>query len=364
MHMRRAAAAVRHRASGPVPALAPIAAARLTIAVVTEDAALGEALRRATPDRTVMIIATPLALADLLLQESTAVLVVDCAALGSSSVLLVDRLAEQFPELSLIAVGSRDDEAALSAQLSAGHVHRFLHRPVSIERARTFVDAALRRQAGLQSAHRRAAVPPASPASWAAALALVALLVLLLARLLWPPVAPPLAIATRPVKVSPASRPTATTAATAGAVPRPAQAALAAATEPAAAARPTVADAPAEALAERQTPALETPPPVLAYTPDVLAQPPVTVDVEAAPPRRLAAPAPEYPLAARRNGVEGWVALAVTVAADGSVAGATVTAAEPRGTFEAAALAAVQRFRYSDTGAPAEVHERLLFRLR
>jgi protein TonB len=96
----------------------------------------------------------------------------------------------------------------------------------------------------------------------------------------------------------------------------------------------------------------------------VLAQPPVAPIVEETPPpRRLVAPPPDYPLAARRDGVEGWVVLNLTVAADGHVADAAVTDAEPRDAFEAAALVAVRQWRYSAGDAPTEVRERLVFKL-
>jgi len=58
----------------------------------------------------------------------------------------------------------------------------------------------------------------------------------------------------------------------------------------------------------------------------------------------------EYPADARRRRVEGYVDVEFTVNALGNVEGAHVAASQPKGTFDAAAVAAVSRWRY-----PAEV---------
>jgi protein TonB len=55
---------------------------------------------------------------------------------------------------------------------------------------------------------------------------------------------------------------------------------------------------------------------------------------------------PEYPLAARAQGTNGWVDLAFDVQTDGSVNNVLVIAAEPANVFERAAVAAVRRWRY------------------
>jgi protein TonB len=67
---------------------------------------------------------------------------------------------------------------------------------------------------------------------------------------------------------------------------------------------------------------------------------------------RLLAVNPQYPPSA--SGVEGYVEVNFTVTALGRVENATVTAAEPKGVFEQAALAAISRWRYSaDEGRDA-----------
>jgi protein TonB len=66
---------------------------------------------------------------------------------------------------------------------------------------------------------------------------------------------------------------------------------------------------------------------------------------------------PQYPRDAARAGVTGWVQLEVLVNADGSVRSARVTDAKPKGLFEAAAVAAVLRWKFKPkvvNGQPVE----------
>ena len=67
---------------------------------------------------------------------------------------------------------------------------------------------------------------------------------------------------------------------------------------------------------------------------------------------------PQYPLNAARDGEQGWVDVEFTVNADGSVANAHVTDAQPRRVFDRAALDAVDRWRFKPAlinGRPAAV---------
>lgn len=58
-------------------------------------------------------------------------------------------------------------------------------------------------------------------------------------------------------------------------------------------------------------------------------------------------PAPEYPEAARAQRIGGMVSLVVDVAADGSVADASVERSEPAGVFDAAALKVVKSWKFT-----------------
>ena len=56
--------------------------------------------------------------------------------------------------------------------------------------------------------------------------------------------------------------------------------------------------------------------------------------------------APEYPLSARQSNLSGWVDVAFDVQTDGSVADIAVLGAEPKNTFEKAAITALRKWRY------------------
>jgi TonB family protein len=74
---------------------------------------------------------------------------------------------------------------------------------------------------------------------------------------------------------------------------------------------------------------------------------------------------PNYPQAALERGTEGWVDLIFTVRTDGSIADVSVTAAEPAGIFEQAAMAAVRRWRYEPVRKEGRaVEQRARLRLR
>jgi TonB family protein len=74
---------------------------------------------------------------------------------------------------------------------------------------------------------------------------------------------------------------------------------------------------------------------------------------------------PEYPAAARERGAQGHVDVEFTVNAEGAVENPRVTAAEPRGVFDQAALAAIARWRYprEEGREPLTLQERVDFTL-
>ncbi|MEO8465573.1 MAG: TonB family protein [Gammaproteobacteria bacterium] len=77
----------------------------------------------------------------------------------------------------------------------------------------------------------------------------------------------------------------------------------------------------------------------------------------------LIAVVPEYPTGALLRGLKGHVDVEFTVNSAGRVENARVVTAEPKGAFDAAALAAVQRRRYAEDSArtPQVVQERFDF---
>jgi TonB family protein len=107
--------------------------------------------------------------------------------------------------------------------------------------------------------------------------------------------------------------------------------------------------------ASAAAPVARTPPPATAASPAGDG-----ADVGLKP---LIAGVPGYPAGALVRGVKGHVDVEFTVNSAGRVEKARVVTAEPKGVFDAAALAAVQRRRYAvdPARAPQVVHERLDF---
>lgn len=168
-------AGVRARSAPTVPA---------SIVLVSADADLLRSLTEALPAISIRTAATALALADELLEERPGALVFDLGALDASAVTVLRHIASQFPDVPLVAVGSREDEARVASLISSGLVYRFLHRPVSIARAHALIAAALRRAAGAEPAASHEPHPKRSP--WSVSrLALVTVVAAALAAGTW-----------------------------------------------------------------------------------------------------------------------------------------------------------------------------------
>ena len=115
---------------------------------LTRDARLVVTLKKVTdPAHAVLPVGSEVDLSKALLAHQGGVAVIDCAAVATSIIKLIDRVHAQFPELVLIVAGSAKEQGMLAAQITDGSVHRFLHRPVSEQRVRLFVEAAWRRHA-------------------------------------------------------------------------------------------------------------------------------------------------------------------------------------------------------------------------
>lgn len=124
------------------------AAAPGHVIAIATDASMLELLRGAVKDRHRLWRAEDVAqAAELLLAAPASVLLLDVAVTRDETARVVERLRQQFPGLPVIVSGRRDDESALSAMISSGAIFRFLHKPLSEERARNFIEAAARRLA-------------------------------------------------------------------------------------------------------------------------------------------------------------------------------------------------------------------------
>jgi TonB family protein len=134
------------------------------IVVLTRDEALVQSLRAVGSEYRTFTVSAESELASHLLAENTGVAILDAGAVASPIDRMSERLRAQFPELVLIVAGGVDDQSALATQITNGTVYRFLHKPVSEQRVKLFIDAAWRRHgeehAGTDSA--TAAAPAAS----------------------------------------------------------------------------------------------------------------------------------------------------------------------------------------------------------
>jgi TonB family protein len=122
------------------------APASVGLLVLSRDQALVHTLRAIGSEYDVFAVSAESDFASHLLSESTGVAILDASAVASPIERLAERLRAQFPDLVLIVAGSIDDQSALATQITNGTVYRFLHKPVSEQRVRLFVDAAWRRR--------------------------------------------------------------------------------------------------------------------------------------------------------------------------------------------------------------------------
>jgi protein TonB len=81
---------------------------------------------------------------DLLLSGRCGVLVIDLGTAGLDPVALVRQVNRQFPDLVVVATGRQTDAPLLGSTISEGLVYRFMHKPLSPNRAGMFLDHAIR----------------------------------------------------------------------------------------------------------------------------------------------------------------------------------------------------------------------------
>ena len=99
---------------------------------------------------------------DMLIAGDVGILVLDGAAVSDHSAAFITQIKKQFPELVLLYAGTRDDEARLTQFVSNGLVYRFIHKPMSVARAKQFVQAAIRKHSDPRTA--TTVIPPPKPA--------------------------------------------------------------------------------------------------------------------------------------------------------------------------------------------------------
>jgi len=144
-HTKAQSSTVTLPSGAPPPRLTLIGKQLLAL---TQDRKLIQTLRQvADPAHEVYAAGSEIDLAGALMAHHTGVVVLDVAALASPAGQLAVRLHAQFPDIVLIVAGGSEDQTAVAAQITEGSVYRFLHKPVSEQRVRLFVEAAWRRYA-------------------------------------------------------------------------------------------------------------------------------------------------------------------------------------------------------------------------
>jgi TonB family protein len=115
------------------------------LVLLTRDEALARTLQVLGSQYPILIASTESDLAAHLMSQGAGVAILDAGTVPTPIDRLSERIRAQFPELVLIVAGGVDDQSALATQITNGTVYRFLHKPVSEQRVRSFVDSAWRR---------------------------------------------------------------------------------------------------------------------------------------------------------------------------------------------------------------------------
>jgi TonB family protein len=116
------------------------------LAVLSRDASLLDTIESVvTADHAIAICADASELAALIVSGRCGVALLDAGAIAGSLPQFAQQLREQFPDLVLVVAGRADDQSQLAKQIASGEIYRFLHKPVSAQRVRLFVEAAMRR---------------------------------------------------------------------------------------------------------------------------------------------------------------------------------------------------------------------------
>jgi len=116
-----------------------------TLIALSSDDSLRRTLAAVAPEHAISFVTSEADLSARLLAEPAGVAILDTGAIKSHVADLALRLRVQFPDLVLIVAGGPEDQALLSAHVTQGTIYRFLHKPVSAQRVKLFVDAAWRR---------------------------------------------------------------------------------------------------------------------------------------------------------------------------------------------------------------------------
>ena len=383
--------------------------------LLTHDDSLIEALTGVVAQGCLTVVPDEAALGGALMSGRAGVVFIDAgegAAQAAMAAPLTQRLHSEWPDVVLVVAGDGAAQSELAPLVTDGTIYRFVHKPVSAQRVKLFVDAAWRKRDGTSSgasglyptlsmSQTMEIMPMARPVPWLGITAAAAVVGVALA---WyalnstrpaPQIAAPEVEHTQAAPVVPAvpATPAATRALAPAAVDRPAapitpqEVRITARRHPMAAIAPGPRRvvAPVVAIPDIESVTISVPTarllPVVAASAATIADasissapggapsstPPVG---EAKDPLSVAAIIlervfwvdPEFPEIARDQDLTGFVDLEFMVHADGSVTDVTVLKAQPVGIFEKTAVLAVRQWRYRPVerdGMPVDAHARL-----
>jgi protein TonB len=365
------------------------------LVLLTRDESLTDALASVVAAESLLVVTDEAVLATHLLSGLAGVVFIDAAmdqVHPGATALLTQRLHVELPDIVLVVAGDGTAQTELAALVGDGTIYRFVHKPVSAQRVKLFVDAAWRKRedrnaiSGIlpalsMSQPEQLALPPRE-SPWLPATVGAAVIA---AGAAWyhmhkgPPAhavssAPALTqVVPQPVPlhpVAPAPTPSAPVARATARMRTPARAPTITAPSitpvpvpvplPVPVLAPIVAASPATAISATLVPAPDVPGPPTSTPPISEARDPLSV--AAVILHRVYAVDPEFPEVARDNDLAGYVDLEFTVHPDGSVTDVTVLKAQPTGVFEKSAVAAVAQWRYEPIerdGVPVTEHARL-----
>ncbi len=140
--------------------------AGIGLAVLSQDDPLLDTLEEVvTSDHAITLCTGESELAEGVMSGRCGVALIDAATVPGPVAELTSRLRQQFPDLVLVVAGGAEHQGQLAAQITSGEVYRFLHKPVSAQRVRLFVEAALRRHDEEHATVRRQAAASAGGAA-------------------------------------------------------------------------------------------------------------------------------------------------------------------------------------------------------
>ncbi len=129
---------------------------QVNVVVITSDFSLLSVLQQAAgPEHSFWQTSSADAAVDLLVSGRRGILILDLATLSGNLTSLLYRLELQFPELVVLATGTREQESSVVSLVGKGRIYRFLHKPVSPARAGLFLGTATRRYLELRGSNSR-----------------------------------------------------------------------------------------------------------------------------------------------------------------------------------------------------------------